>query len=39
MFMKSVFKDHHVFSITGIVLDHSNHFTLLEYLLHLLLQE
>lgn len=39
MFMKSVFEDHLVFSITCIVLDHSDHFTLLEYLLHLLLQE
>lgn len=39
MFMKSVFKEQHVFSITAIVLNHSNHFTLLEYLLHLLLQE
>lgn len=39
MFKKSVFEDDHVFTFTGIVLHHGNHFTLLEDLLHLLLQE
>lgn len=39
MFKKSVFEDDHVFTFTSIVLHHSNHFTLLEDLLHFFLQE
>lgn len=39
MFMKSVFENHHVFSISGIILDHSNHLTFLEYVCHIPLRD
>ena len=39
MFVKSVFEKQHVFSVAGVVLDHSDHLTLLENFLHLPLQD
>lgn len=39
MFVQFMLEYHHIFRTTAAPLNHSDHFTLLEYLLHILLHE